>query len=95
MFGQLLMKDQRRVCYGLVTKPQRSRYGQSYAYYACYSGVEWAWCVTDHPAQEEQHLVPLAPQLNGTMLLAAIPFEQSNSVKIFVEQTKGGSGAGT
>ena len=93
MFGQLLVKDQRRVCYGLVGKPQQSRYGQSHVYYACYAGVEWAIFVTDHPGSDEQGMLSLTPQATGTMPLAVVPFQQCSSVKTYARQRGGEGGA--
>jgi hypothetical protein len=93
MFGLLLVKDQRRVCYGMVSKIQQSRYGRSHAYYACYAGVEWNTIVTDHPGPEELQMMPTALAADGTMPLAVIPFERSSTTKTFVAQRDGRAGA--
>jgi hypothetical protein len=86
MFGLLLMKDHRRVCYGVVSKPQQSRYGYSHAYYACYAGVEWNFIVTDHPGAEEKDLMRAALRLDGSMPLLPIPLDQSGTARIFSMQ---------
>ena len=97
MVGKLLMKDERRVCYGVVAKPQQARYGYSHVSYTCYAGVEWMVFNSDHPGPAEKAMLTMAPKMDGTMLLAAIPLQQSNTAKTFVAQrdANGGSGMGT
>jgi hypothetical protein len=42
--------------------------------------------VTENPTRQESELLPFAPTAGGKMVLAVIPLQMSNTVKIFSEQ---------
>ena len=87
MYAQVLLSDQAgTVAYGLVGKPQRSKYDQAIVYYTAYAGCEWVVMVTENPTRQESELLPFAPTAGGKMVLAVIPLQMSNTVKIFSEQ---------
>lgn len=92
MYAQVLLKGQTgQVAYGLVGKPQQSQFDRATVYYTAYAGCEWVVMVTENPTSKERGLLPLAPTQAGKMLLAAIPFQMSNTFKIFAEQYGGGN----
>jgi hypothetical protein len=87
MYGQVLIKDRAgHVAYGIVGKPQRSRFDEATVYYVAYSGCEWVTIVTEKPTPEEAALLPFAPTKAGTMLLAVVPVELSNTSRVFAQQ---------
>jgi hypothetical protein len=77
-------EDRWSVRQDLIGMPTSHRFGQSHAYALTYLGCNWIYLVTDHPSGRVKDLVSVAPQLDGTMTLAAKDFRESLSVKIFL-----------
>ncbi len=90
IFGQVLIGDTHTVVYGVVGKPQQSRWEHKRAYYASYAGVEWCLIISEDAVNPKlSPILAHVPKATGEMVLLQTPVEQSSTVKIFSEQYRG------
>ncbi len=88
LFGQIILDENRRVMYGMVTKPQVARLFGTRVYYMCYAGCEWTFLVTEKAGRNLEDIVLAAPQKSGQMPLLARDYREINSVSIYLEDDR-------
>ena len=82
-FGQIIVNDDKSVCYSLVSGAYKSRLDNFTVYYMCYAGCEWTFIVTDH---DYKNYTKWTIRKNQHLTLITHPFKELNTIRVFHEQ---------